>query len=202
MDPQPGPAADVDVRGLTALELGAVVRNDTDTYPLAGRVEVPAVLEELERRASLRDARDRDVTDRERAESLAAVAVLDELKAEAEANVAGLEPERPAGEPTNGVDPNAHPHNDRILAANGFALIREKCMTAAGAVPPPPALEAAIRYLKASRSQAQVGGAQRAILDALDTELGQFEATLKYARNLRAIQERAEARASIAAAEN
>jgi hypothetical protein len=90
-----------------------------------------------------------------------------------------------------------HPHNDRVLAANGFSLVREKAIATAATTPPIPALEAAIRYAKASRAQAAAQGAARPLLDGIDNELAQFDAVLKFARALRAIGERAEARARI-----
>lgn len=95
------------------------------------------------------------------------------------------------------ADNAAHPHNDRILAANGFALIREKCMTVAAGVPPLAAVEAAIRYLKASRAQALAKGAGREVIDALDAELAQFDAVHKFGRALAAIGERFDARSRI-----
>lgn len=95
------------------------------------------------------------------------------------------------------ADNHAHPHNDRILAANGFSVIRDRCMTVAGQVPPPPAIEAAVRYLKASRAQALAAGTGRDVVDALDAELAQFEAVHKFGRALAAIAERFEARARI-----
>jgi hypothetical protein len=117
----------------------------------------------------------------------------DSVKDLAERDRARLEQAAGPGEADNA----AHPHNDRILAANGFALVREKCMTVAGSVPPLPAVEAAVRYLKASRAQALAKGLPRAQIDALDAEVDQFEAVHKFGRALAAIVERHEARAQI-----
>lgn len=99
---------------------------------------------------------------------------------------------------THDASQDVHPHNDRVLAANGFSLVREKAIATAATAPPIPALEAAIRYAKASRAQAAAQGAARPLLDGIDNEVAQFEAVLKFALALRAIGERAEARARIA----
>jgi hypothetical protein len=53
MSPARAKAADVDVGGLSTVELVAVLVNDTAAYPAAGTVEVPAALEELRERARL-----------------------------------------------------------------------------------------------------------------------------------------------------
>lgn len=198
MDPNAGRA--VDVRELSTDELGAIIRNDTETYPLAGVVEVPRAIAELDRRAAVIAFAEGDTDGIRR--TTEARALLADLEAErraakladVDADLEGLEQAAGPGEADNA----AHPHNDRILAANGFSLVREKCMTAAGAVPPLPAVEAAARFLKASRAQALAKGAGRDVIDGLDAELAQFDAVHKFGRALAAISERFEARARIA----
>jgi hypothetical protein len=174
-------------------ELVAVIRNDTDTLPDAGVYNVPGALEELRRRAA-ETVHDGDAG---YAEALLARRALEELDltdnearradgaGDTEAHAAAI------------ADATTHPHNDRILAANGLAVIRERCMTAAANVPPLPAIEAAIRYVKASRAQAAAAGAGRDVLDGLDNELAQFEAVHKFGRAIRALNERAAARSRI-----
>jgi hypothetical protein len=51
MDPTT-PPADVDLGALTMAQLAAVIRNDTEAYPQAATVEVPAAIEELLDRAA------------------------------------------------------------------------------------------------------------------------------------------------------
>jgi hypothetical protein len=121
----------------------------------------------------------------------------DSVKDLAARAAAATDPELEQAAEPGEADNNAHPHNDRVLAANGFSVIRDRCMTVAGQVPPPPAVEAAIRYLKASRAQALAAGTNRDVIDALDAELAQFEAVHKFGRALAAVAERFEARARI-----
>jgi hypothetical protein len=179
------------VSELTALELGAVIRNDTETYSLAGEVEVPAAIEELKHRARHQLFAPGD--ERGPIEQRAARAVLDELEVALDVNLTA-ESKKPDAAPAPSGE---HPHNDRILAANGFAAVRAQAMQAAAAVPPLPAIDAAIRYVKASRAQAVAQGASRTDLDGLDVELAQFDAVRKFGRSIRALNERAEARARI-----
>lgn len=181
------------VSGLCVPELVAVVRNDSDTFPDAGAYNVPAALEELERRA----AETVHAGEAGYAEALLARRALEEV-----VGPVAREADRQAAGDTEAhaaaiADATTHPHNDRILAANGLAVIRERCMTAAANVPPLPAIEAAIRYVKASRAQAAAQGASRDVLDGLDNELAQFEAVHKFGRAIRALNERASARSRI-----
>lgn len=179
------------VSELTALELGAVIRGDTKTYGHAATFDSAAAIAELKRRAGRQVFEPDD--ERGPIEQRAALAVLNELEVALDVNLTA-ESKNPDAAPAPSGE---HPHNDRILAANGFAAVRAQAMQAAAAVPPLPAIDAAIRYVKASRAQAVAQGASRTDLDGLDVELAQFDAVRKFGRSIRALNERAEVRARI-----
>lgn len=132
------------------------------------------------------------------AQSEAAVALIEsEREAANEAKIAA-QPDPPAEDELAQIPADETP-TDALLAANGFASIRERLMGAAGGIEAVPVevIIAVISFATSSRIKAKAAGASGEQLDAIDHDIEVLKLILHLRKRMKDLGEKRAARARL-----